>query len=110
MGFQELLALLEDDPTEANLAEAGVTYFIVHGVTDDLDHLGTIFAETEDGLAALPYKDVLADQGYEQIDLGAARLVSAAEVDFFRGELAARIRALSELEDVLGRLARKEVV
>lgn len=109
MRFEELLAFLCDDPTESALSEAGLEYFVVD-VVDDLDHVGTIFVVTDDGLAAFPYTEILAGQGYEQLDLAAARLVNAADAAFFAGELAARIRRLRELEHLLERLARREAV
>jgi hypothetical protein len=109
MRLEELLDRLRDDPTEANLAETGLEYYAVEGVADDPDYLGTVFVVTDDGLAALPYTEVLAGQGYEQLDLEAARLVDAGDADFFAGELAGRLRRLRELRSFLERLAKEAV-
>lgn len=110
MRFGELLGRLRDNPTEATLAEVGPEYFVADGITDDPDYLGTIFVVTHDGLAALPYTDVLAGWGYEQLDLEAARLLDADDAAFFFEELAGKLSRLEELRHLLGRLARREAV
>lgn len=99
--FGQLLALLQESPAEAALAEAGVEYYVVHGVGDDPDFLGVVFVETAEGMAAVPYMSVLPEQGYEQLDPGAADLLDREKAEFYLGEVDYRIRRLEYLRERL---------
>jgi hypothetical protein len=75
---QALLAALADDPTERGLSELSDHYVtLLETLPGDLDHVGLIVVSVADGLLILPVTHITTGDGWEHLDLDAARRVPA---------------------------------
>lgn len=73
-----LLAALADDPTERRLSDlTDHDETILETLPGDPDHVGLIVVSVVDGLLLLPITHITTGEGWEHLDLDAARWVPA---------------------------------
>lgn len=77
MTSSEILLQLSADPTERGIRylQPMVSYLVVPTCLGNLDTVGHVAIEADDGLLMVPYMTVLSHNGWEQLDLSSSRLI-----------------------------------